>query len=109
MTDLSSHTLPSGGCLNCYMGLIPENGSHSVATDAGYETVPCTAHDWRVIETAPKDRPINVCYANGDTDVVEWEEYRCCMLGPRAGSYPPGWQCVENKLPVDPPDSWKPL
>jgi hypothetical protein len=31
------------GCLNCAMGLIPHNGQHSVATDAGYETVPCTA------------------------------------------------------------------
>lgn len=30
------------GCPPCLMGLVPIDGAHSVATDAGYENVLCT-------------------------------------------------------------------
>ena len=65
--------------------------------------------EWQPICTAPKDgTPIEVKHENGDIEIAQWEENRCCMLGPRAGAYGAGWQNVEIKLPIDPPILWRP-
>lgn len=71
--------------------------------------------EWMSIETAPKDgTQIRVAY-DGDLvnyeDGVYWqEEGRCCMLGRRAGSFPPGWTSWQaGNLPVDEPSHWMPL
>ena len=69
---------------------------------------------WMPISTAPKDGThLRVAY-DGDfsnpEDGVYWQsEGRCCMLGSRAGAFPPGWSSSEVGLPVDPPTHWMPL
>ncbi len=65
---------------------------------------------WEGMETAPRTgERLYVRYEDGTEEHgVYWvEEGRCCMLGPRAGAYPPGW-CSENAsgLPVDEPAMW---
>lgn len=68
---------------------------------------------WQPIESAPRDgRKLRVRYADGtEEDGVFWQqEGRCCMLGSRAGSYPPGWTSTAiGCLPVDDPTHWMPL
>jgi hypothetical protein len=72
-------------------------------------------NNWQPIETAPKDgRLLRVAYDNdlkNFEDGVYWQrEGRCCVLGSRAGSFPPGWTSTEaGNLPVDPPTHWQPL
>lgn len=72
-------------------------------------------NEWQPIETAPKDgTPLRVMYDNDPSmveDGVYWQaEGRHCMLGRRAGSFPPGWTSFEaGNLPVDPPTHWVPL
>lgn len=67
------------------------------------------------IETAPKDGTVIVAYYDDapekDGDHVYWQaEGRCCVLGSRAGSFPPGWTSVlAGHLPVDAPSHWEPL
>jgi hypothetical protein len=55
---------------------------------------------------------VRVKYEDGGTeDRAFWRsEGRCCVLGARAGSYPPGW-CSEEAggLPVDNVVAWMPL
>lgn len=68
--------------------------------------------EWQLIETAPRDRPIRVRTANGDEDIVQWQDERYCMIGAPQGSYGPGWVDLVNKLPVmedHAPDFWRPV
>lgn len=64
------------------------------------------------ISTAPADGTRILGYYGEDDDepdLIFWqEEGRCCMLGPRNGSYPPGWSDDYNRLPVDDPTHWAP-
>lgn len=65
---------------------------------------------WHSMSSAPRDgTEIEGLYLEDNlTDIVEWvQEGRCCIGGPRAGSYPPGWNSVDIRLPVDPPDFWR--
>ena len=73
-----------------------------------------TEDGWQDIATAPRDGTEFQAVYDGDfsspEDGVYWqEENRYCMLGPRAGSFPPGWSSAEVGLPVDPPTHWRPL
>jgi hypothetical protein len=69
--------------------------------------------EWQPIETAPKDgSPVEVRYSDGsEEERVYWQsEGRCCMLGSRAGSYPPGWTSADiGHLPVEDITHWRPL
>ena len=58
------------------------------------------------IDQAPRDgTEIMVVYKDGSREPACWNEDRCCMLGPRAGSYPPGWSpangFTDRNLPLD--------
>ncbi len=61
---------------------------------------------WKPIGTAPKDRWIDGLYEEGP-ETIRWSDDRACMLGRRAGAYPPGWEDEENHLPVDSPIAWR--
>jgi len=68
---------------------------------------------WMDISGAPKDgRKIRVIYDNDESsyeDGVYWQaEGRCCILGARAGAYPPGWTSSAIGLPVE-PTKWMPI
>lgn len=72
--------------------------------------------EWQPMATAPKDgSTIEVTYdAEGkETCLACWSQNPVCMLGPRNGSFPPGWatpieaECDTN-LPLDPPLMWRP-
>lgn len=61
---------------------------------------------WRFdIEIAPRDYPIEGRDKEGNVELIEWEEHRCCILGSRAGARGPGWQSYTEKLPVDNPEN----
>lgn len=65
---------------------------------------------WQQMANAPHDRPIQALYedsADDEFDTVIWEENRYCMIGPPQGSRGPGWQSLENNLPVDDPVLWR--
>lgn len=67
---------------------------------------------WRQdVDNAPQDgTEIEGLYPDGSVDLIFWvEEGRHCILGPRAGSYPPGW-CSRHaaNLPVEEPLCWRP-
>lgn len=74
--------------------------------------------DWLPIETAPKDGTvIEVNYGTADNPqevcTAFWSDKPICMLGPRNGTFPPGWatsgyECDKN-LPLDPPNFWRPI
>jgi len=68
---------------------------------------------WRDIASAPRDgTKLRVLYADGtEEDGVYWQEQgRCCILGPRAGAYSPGWtSTAAGHLPVDDVTHWMPL
>lgn len=76
------------------------------------------ADGWRPIETAPKDgSDIELLLQNGEQFKVRWNTERYCVLGPRAGSYPPGWSAastedVDANLPIsfagNEPTHWRP-
>lgn len=70
--------------------------------------------DWQPIETAPKDGMLLRVVYDGDfenyEDGVYWQaEGRCCILGSRAGAFPPGWSSTEIGLPVSGVTHWMPL
>lgn len=71
--------------------------------------------EWQPITTAPNDgRTIEISYdaEHKATCLACWSENPICMLGPRSGSFPPGWatpieaECDTN-LPLDPPLFWR--
>lgn len=89
--------------------MVEENAA---ATADGNETGNDTA--WQPIETAPKDGThIRAAYAGNFDDYedgVFWQsEGRCCVLGSRAGAFPPGWSSSVIGLPVDGVTHWQPL
>jgi len=58
------------------------------------------------MDTAPQDgSEIIGIYEDGTKGLIFWNEERYCMLGSRAGSYPPGWspadEGVDRNLPLD--------
>lgn len=58
------------------------------------------------METAPRDgSEIIGIHEDGTKEPIFWNEDRYCMLGRRAGSYPPGWssadETVDRNLPLD--------
>lgn len=63
---------------------------------------------WKSTADAPH-RTIVGMYDNGDC-LITWSDNPICMLGPRNGSYPPGWATagsnVDSNLPMDPPLAW---
>lgn len=71
------------------------------------------AAGWRTdIEEAPRPEiEIEGLYPDGSVDRIFWrEEGRHCVLGSRAGSYPPGWCSKEaDCLPVEEPLAWRTL
>lgn len=73
------------------------------------------AVEWKSIDTAPKNGETIVAnYGTIDkpeTALICWSERPVCMLGPRNGSFPPGWATTcesdtDNNLPIDPPNYW---
>ena len=71
------------------------------------------AGGWRTdVENAPVDETdIEGLYPDGSVDLIFWrEEGRHCVLGARAGSYPPGWCSRDaDNLPVEEPICWRSL
>ena len=66
---------------------------------------------WEPLATAPKDgRTIIGLYDDGECE-IRWADLRRCVLAtvaPGAGEYGPGWEDLENCLPVDAPSAWRP-
>ena len=64
----------------------------------------------RPIDTAPRDGSKIIGISEYGEDVIYWSGTRYCMIGAPMGSRGPGWVSVEaGHLPVDEPDSWRPL
>lgn len=64
---------------------------------------------WQSMDTAPKDKMIEGLYEE-EGMLIEWRDDRYCMLGRRAGSYPPGWVGIgSGGLPEDDPEKWRPV
>lgn len=86
--------------------------SQSTSTQGGEEN-----YKWQTMDTAPKTgEAIEISYGDGsdekDNCLTRWSDNPICMLGPRNGSYPPGWATsgpeVDSNLPLDPPKLWRP-
>lgn len=67
------------------------------------------------INTAPVDgTEIIGVYKDGTEELIFWNDHRYCMLGPRNGSFPPGWSPasdgVDSNLPLDDKEiiEWRP-
>ena len=66
------------------------------------------------IETAPRDGTEIEVLEDGEWQPVMWSNERCCILGARAGAFPPGWATspacnTDLNLPVDVnPTHWRP-
>lgn len=64
----------------------------------------------KLMRNAPKDGSIIIgVYHDGEIE-IKWSNDRRCMLAsvaPGAGIFPPGWEDIENGLPIDEPLSWR--
>lgn len=96
--------------------LVGGNTSHGIGGNEirhAHEYFRIKNEGWQPASTAPKDgTKMTVLYVSGDTeDNVYWQnEGRHCMLGPRNGSYPPGFTSTNaGNLPVDEVTHWKPM
>lgn len=69
-------------------------------------------NDWNpYMEMAPRDENI-VGLINGDEVAMVWSEKPICMLGPRNGTFSPGWATpiggsTDSNLPLDEPVAWR--
>lgn len=71
---------------------------------------------WQPMDTAPRDgSTIELAYDEDgkETCLAMWSEKPVCMLGPRNGTFPPGWatpieaDCDTNLPLSDPPLMWR--
>lgn len=64
---------------------------------------------WLSIESAPRDGTVvSLLYRDGNEGAARWQEERYCILGAPAGTFGPGWQDVEENLPVSNETHWRP-
>lgn len=71
---------------------------------------------WQPMNTAPKDgSTIEANYGTiqkPETALICWSQKPVCMLGPRCGTFPPGWATsiegdTDNNLPMDESNYWR--